>query len=79
MAFKFLAIDPDTPSNGSPTLWLDEENGDLIIQSYRADAASYAECARVGSVPGHTTDVPDHETIVRLPARLVPLLKAALQ
>ena len=77
MAFEFLAIDPTTNGGGSPTLWIDSETGDLIIQTYRADAETFAECERVGSVPGHSTDVPDHETIVRLPARMIPLLPRA--
>lgn len=25
-------------------------------------------CQEIGSIPGHSTDVPDHETIIRLPA-----------
>ncbi|GGZ75507.1 hypothetical protein GCM10010344_47940 [Streptomyces bluensis] len=24
-------------------------------------------CQEIGSIPGHGTDVPDHETIIRLP------------
>lgn len=74
MALKFIAIDPETGGGGSPTVWLDEATGDLIIQSWRADADTVAECERVGSVPGHPTDVPPHETVIRLPARMIPLL-----
>jgi len=79
MAFKFLAIDPETPQTNSPTVWVEEETGDLIVQGWTAmDEATLAEIARVGSIPGHSTDVPEHETVVRLPARIVPLLKKAL-
>ncbi|GAA2062099.1 hypothetical protein GCM10009839_86500 [Catenulispora yoronensis] len=74
MSFTFLAIDPDTGNTGSPTLWIDEQTGDLIIQAYRADGATLDECRRVGSVAGHSVDVPEGETIVRLPARMIPLL-----
>lgn len=74
MALRFLAIDPTTDDDGSPTFWLDEENGDLIIQSYRADAATLAMCADAGSVPGHSTDVPAHETVIRLPQRMIAFL-----
>lgn len=80
MNFQFLVIDPETPSNGSPTVWKDQDTGDLIVQGWTAmDTDTLAEIARVGSVPGHTTDVPAHESVVRLPARLVPLLKEALK
>lgn len=74
MALRFLGIYPNTPNNGSPTIWLDEDTGDLVIQSYRADAATLAECAEVGSVPGHSTDVPPHETVIRLPANMLQFI-----
>ena len=68
MKLKFLGIYPDTPSDESPTIWLDEDTGDLVIQSYKADDATLRQCQAVGSVPGHSTDVPAHETVIRLPA-----------
>lgn len=67
MALKFLGIHPNTPNVDSPTIWLDEETGDLLIQSYKATEAEVKACQEVGSIPGHSTDVPDHETIIRLP------------
>ena len=51
MALRFLAIDPTTDDDGSPTFWLDEDTGDLIIQSYRADADTLAMCAEVDLFP----------------------------
>ncbi|MFL6112569.1 MAG: hypothetical protein ACJ786_14620 [Catenulispora sp.] len=74
MALKFLGIDPNTGDQGSPTIWFDEATGDLIIQSYQADAATLAECASVGSVPGHSTDVPAHKTVIRLTAHMLQFL-----
>ncbi|RIQ11880.1 hypothetical protein [Jiangella rhizosphaerae] len=74
MALRFIAIDPGTDEDHSPTIWLEEETGDLIIQSYKADAATLEEVERVGSVPGHATDVPAHETVIRLPARMRPFI-----
>ncbi|ASU86016.1 hypothetical protein CDO52_03940 [Nocardiopsis gilva YIM 90087] len=74
MELKFLGIYPDTPDDGSPTIWLDKDTGDLVIQSYKADEATVRECQRVGSVPGHSTDVPEHETVVRLPANMLQFI-----
>ncbi|MFI6494927.1 hypothetical protein [Streptomyces sp. NPDC050564] len=68
MTLKFLGIIPNTPTDESPTIWLHEETGDLLIQSYKATEEEVKECQEVGSIPGHSTDVPDHETIIRLPA-----------
>ncbi|MFE4977302.1 hypothetical protein ACFRAR_34990 [Kitasatospora sp. NPDC056651] len=68
MRLRFLGIIPNTPVDDSPTIWLDEDTGDLLIQSYKAKPEEVKACQEIGSVPGHGTDVPDHETIVRLPA-----------
>jgi hypothetical protein len=67
MHLRFLGIDPDSPHTDSPTVWVDEETGDLLIQSYTASEADVKACAEVGSIPGHSTEVPAHETIIRLP------------
>ena len=74
MALRFLGIDPNTGDQGSPTIWVDDANGDVIIQSYRADATTLAECAEAGSIPGHSTDVPAHETVIRLPGHMLQFL-----
>jgi hypothetical protein len=71
---RFLGIYPNTPDDGSPTIWLDEDTGDLVIQSYKADQATLRHCQEVGSVPGHTTDVPEHETVIRLPANMLQFI-----
>ncbi|MGW1836002.1 hypothetical protein [Streptomyces sp. NPDC002067] len=68
MTLKFLGIIPNTPTDESPTIWLDQETGDLLIQSYKATEEEVKACQEVGSIPGHSTDVPEHETIIRLPA-----------
>lgn len=67
MRLRFLGIIPDTGKDDSPTIWLDEESGDLLIQSYKATEEEAKACQEVGSIPGHGTDVPGHETIIRLP------------
>ena len=74
MALRFLGIYPNTPSDESPTIWLDEETGDLIIQSWKADEATIREAQEVGSVPGHSTDIPPHETMIRLPANMLQFI-----
>lgn len=67
MKLRFLGIIPNTPGNESPTIWRDEDSGDLLIQSYRATEEEMKACQEIGSVPGHGTEIPDHETIIRLP------------
>ncbi|MFF1479069.1 hypothetical protein ACFVYD_16100 [Streptomyces sp. NPDC058301] len=47
---------------------MSEETGDLLIQSYKATEDEVKAWQEIGSIPGHSTGVPDHETIIRLPA-----------
>lgn len=71
MALKFLGIISNTPVDESPTIWLDDSTGDLIIQSYKADEETVRQAREVGSVPGHSTVIPPHETVIRLPAEML--------
>ncbi|MFI6683804.1 hypothetical protein [Streptomyces sp. NPDC050485] len=71
MSFRFLGIIPNTGKDDSPTMWLHEETGDLLIQSYKATEEEVKKCQEIGSIPGHGTDVPDHETIIRLPKVMI--------
>ncbi|MEK2477340.1 MULTISPECIES: hypothetical protein [Streptomyces] len=68
MQLRFLGIIPNTPVDDSPAIWMDEDTGDLLIQSYKATEDEVKACQEVGSIPGHSMNVPDHETIIRLPA-----------
>jgi hypothetical protein len=70
----FLGIIPNTPVDESPTIWADPENGDLLIQSHKASDEDLGRCKEVGSIPGHSTDVPDHETVVRLPKVMIKFI-----
>ncbi len=67
VTLRFLGINPGTPDDGSPTIWLDDATGDLIIQSYKADEATLAECRQIGEIPGH-------ETVIRLPPQMFQFL-----
>ena len=62
MALRYLGKDPDSDQGQSPTVW---EDGDTyVVQGWRiTDAATLAE---VGEVPAH-------ETVVRIPKRLMPV------
>lgn len=74
MTLRFLGIWPNTPSDQSPTIWQEEETGDLIIQSWKADEETVRQAQEVGSVPGHTTDIPEHESVIRLPANMLQFI-----
>lgn len=75
MALRFLGIWPNTPDDGSPTIWLEDTTGDLIIQSWKADEATIREAQQVGSVPGHSTEIPTPETVIRLSANMLQFVR----
>ncbi|WP_443034606.1 hypothetical protein [Streptomyces sp. BE303] len=73
---EFLGIIPNTPTEDSPTIWRDPENGDLLIQSYKAGEEDLRRCEEVDSIPGHSTKVPEHETVIRLPEVMIQFILA---
>lgn len=76
MALRFVGIDPNTGSGQSPTVWVDETSGELVIQGWKVSAETFAECAAT-SAPGHAIGVPDSETVVRIPARMASIIREA--
>jgi hypothetical protein len=68
MTLRFIGVDPDSPNNGSPTIWLDEEDDSIVIQGWKVtDDSTISEITATGPIP-------DHETVVRLPARMASFL-----
>jgi hypothetical protein len=67
MALRFIGVDPDSPNNGSPTIWLDEEDDSIVIQGCKVtDDSTISEITATGPIP-------DHETVLRL-RRMAPFL-----
>ena len=40
MALRLIGVDPDSLNNGSPTMWLDEEDGSIVIQGWKITDAN---------------------------------------
>lgn len=60
-ALHRLGKDPESPNNGSPTVYLDDETGNYILQGWRVtDARRLAQL-----------DVPGHETVIEFPRRMM--------
>ena len=60
MAMRYLGKDPGSEHGGSPTVWDDGDS--YVVQGWRiTDAATLAEIG----------DVPAHETVIRIPKRLM--------
>ena len=76
MALRFVAIDPETQNGGSPTVWVDEDVREIVIQGWAA-GEELRERVTATPAPNHQAGIPDGEDVVRLPARLVPMLRKA--
>ncbi|MFJ3922761.1 hypothetical protein [Streptomyces sp. NPDC090022] len=74
MALRFVGIDPNTDLEHCPTVWADEEAGELVLQGWKAGAELRATCE--ASSPAKGT-IPDSEEVVRIPARMVPMIREA--
>lgn len=70
MTLRFIGIDPNTNGDQCPTIWVDDSTNDLVIQGWKADGPTEAECRATGSIP-------ETETVVRIPARMVPMMRKA--
>ncbi|MFI6289475.1 hypothetical protein ACIBCM_32855 [Streptomyces sp. NPDC051018] len=55
-------------------MWVDTAAEDLLIQSYRADDASTAECHTLSPAKA---PIPPGETVIRIPKRMVPIIRKA--
>ncbi|MEV7275560.1 hypothetical protein [Streptomyces sp. NPDC093111] len=71
MALRFVGKDPESGDHGCPAVWVDDETHDVVIQGASADRATLARTAEDSLLPSH-------EGVVRLPARMIPLLREAL-
>ncbi|HXP20911.1 MAG TPA: hypothetical protein VN840_14810 [Streptosporangiaceae bacterium] len=64
-------MDAESPNNGSPAVWVDDEDGSIVVQGWRITSAmTLAQIAVRGPIP-------DHETVLRLPVRMAPFLVEA--
>ncbi|MCX4825124.1 hypothetical protein OG883_35740 [Streptomyces sp. NBC_01142] len=70
MTLRFIAKDPNTNGDNCPTVWVDEEKQEFVIQGWKADEATHEECLATGPIP-------DTETVLRLPVRMAAVLREA--
>ncbi|MGC4916852.1 hypothetical protein [Streptomyces albogriseolus] len=76
MPLVFIGIDPETGQADSPTVWVDETKQELVLQGWKAGPELQAEAASF-EVPGHAVGIPDDEAVIRMPARMVPMIREA--
>ncbi|MEU8988539.1 hypothetical protein AB0C98_19180 [Streptomyces sp. NPDC048558] len=71
MDLRFVGKDPESGDHGCPAVWVDEETRDLVIQGTLADTDTIARTIE-------DSPLPDYEGVIRLPHRMIPLLREAL-
>jgi len=76
MSLQFIGVDPNTGDDESPTVWVDQEKKELVLQGWKPDQELETECAAF-EVPGHEKGIPDGEAVVRIPARMVHMIREA--
>ncbi|MFD7284053.1 hypothetical protein ACFV80_45555 [Streptomyces sp. NPDC059862] len=76
MPLLFVGIDPATEKDKSPTVWVDQEKQEIVFQGWRPGPELEAECAAF-QVPGHAKGIPDDEAVIRIPARMVHMIREA--
>ncbi|MFD3565337.1 hypothetical protein ACFWVU_37590 [Streptomyces sp. NPDC058686] len=74
MAVEFVGIDPDTDRDHCPTVWADVEAQEILFQGWKPTPETQADCE--GSSPANGP-VPDSEAIVRVPARMISMIREA--
>ncbi|MFD8405599.1 hypothetical protein ACFV1G_13100 [Streptomyces anulatus] len=60
----------------SPTVWIDQGKGELFLQGWRPSPELEAECAAL-ELPGRAVGIPYAEAVVRIPARMVDVIREA--
>ncbi|MCM1976392.1 hypothetical protein [Streptomyces sp. G1] len=70
MALRFWGKDPNSDTGQCPSVWVDQDTGDVVVQGWKATDAETAECRESG-------DIPDSEAVVRLPAAMTEILRKA--
>jgi hypothetical protein len=74
MALEFVGIDPDTDRDHCPTVWADPEAQEILLQGWKPDAITQAQCEATSPANG---SVPETEAIIRIPARMIPMIREA--
>ncbi|MCH0542895.1 hypothetical protein I3F58_25720 [Streptomyces sp. MUM 203J] len=74
MNIRFIGIDPETDEDGCPAVWVDTETKDLLIQSYEADQETSTTC---DSLSPAKAPIPPGETVIRIPKRMIPVIRKA--
>lgn len=72
MALRFIGKDPDSPNGDSPSVWDDGDT--FVIQGWKITDPN--EVGKLLDAAGQNA-VPEHETLIRFPKRLIHFFNEA--
>lgn len=76
MSLQFIGVDPSTGDGDSPTAWFDTDTQEIVIQGWKADE-ELRQKVYDNPAPRHAPGIPAHEDVIRIPARMAPILRKA--
>jgi hypothetical protein len=76
VSLQLIAVDDKSGKNGSPTIYVDMEHEEFVLQGPLAGPALVAEI-EANPTPDHAPGIPDGEGVVRLPFRMAAALRKA--
>ncbi|MDH6129845.1 hypothetical protein P3T39_006838 [Kitasatospora sp. GP82] len=77
MDLEFVGIDPNTEHEGSPTVWVDKEERELVFQGWECGAELIEHISSTSWAEGHAPGIPQGEGVFRIPARMIPIIRKA--
>ncbi|MET9638080.1 hypothetical protein ABZY83_17015 [Streptomyces virginiae] len=72
MSLRYVGKDPNSEEENCPTVLVDDQTGDYVLQGWAADDVTITECERYGPIA-------PNEAVIRIPARMTELLKEAIR
>lgn len=76
MTLRFLGIDPATETGDSPTVWFDDDTREFVLQGWKVGDDLRRQITETPA-PNHAPGIPDHEDVIRMPARMAQVLREA--
>jgi len=73
---QYIGVDPATDDRDSPTAWVDLDAKEIILQGLKADDELRRK-VHDSPAPRHAPGIPDHEDVIRIPARMAGILRKA--
>lgn len=73
---RYIGVDPSTDDRDSPTVWFDEEAQELVFQGWKPGDELHRRIAETPA-PNHAPGIPDHEYAIRMPKRMVAVIRKA--